>query len=76
MPYKDKAKTAEAMQNYRAKLTLFNIQNGNVCSLCEKQLNWLHYPKDIMKLPDTPIAIHNQRAICMECYLNLKEKYQ
>jgi hypothetical protein len=50
-------------------MRLFNIENGNVCSLCEKQLNWL-------KSPIEPIALTTKRAICLECYNNLKEKYQ
>jgi hypothetical protein len=56
-------------ENKMTDIRLFNIENGNTCSLCEKQLNWL-------KSPIEPIALTTKRAICLECYNKLKEKYK
>jgi hypothetical protein len=51
---------------------LFNIQHGNVCALCEKELDWT-----FCAFPDKrPVALNNHHAICKECYDKLKERYE
>lgn len=50
---------------------LFDIRHGNVCSLCEKRLNWT----PTADAQNKPIALTTKRAICAECYKKLKEKY-
>jgi len=58
---------------------MFNIRNGNVCSLCEKELSWLApiQPENgvIIQL-NKPIALDGKRAICNVCYGKLKERYE
>ena len=49
---------------------LFNIENGNVCSLCERQLNWLYGAIE----EETPVALTNKRAICKSCFKTLESK--
>jgi hypothetical protein len=84
MPFADKLKLYNAQKKYRhkreeecktAKLQLFNIQNGNVCALCEKQLNWAYRVEWRTDL-DFPIAINKHHSICRECYVKLKEVYK
>jgi len=49
---------------------LFNIRNGNVCSLCERQLNWLYGASE----EETPVILTTRRAICKPCFKILTKK--
>jgi len=51
---------------------LFNIRNGNVCALCEHQLNWLYGARE----EETPVALTTRRAVCKPCFEVLLEKYE
>jgi hypothetical protein len=82
MPFKDKLKRNKYMQTYREdqskeisdlKMRIFNIEKGNVCSMCEKQLHWL-YREDWQIDSAGAICrdVGNRRAICRECFDKLK----
>jgi len=53
---------------------LFNIRNGNVCSLCEKQLIWLYSTTNGHHHGPEVVPLHAKRAIYSECYINLKKR--
>lgn len=53
---------------------LFNIRNGNVCSLCEKQLAWTYSP-DYETRDCQPMAPAINRAICRSCFHELIKLY-
>lgn len=51
--------------------TLFDIENGNICALCEHTLNWLADASE----EETPIPLTIKRAICKPCFEQLVKKY-
>jgi len=67
----DKWRQILVEQWHQRSLKLFDIENANVCALCEKPLSWMaDAPKDKI-----PVAIDIHHAICKPCFETLKGKY-